>query len=310
MTINLFSTLNRTNNTALLQAGVDANLAKRNDAAKKIQTGQSFVTLKGSHDAGVARRLADDRSRLAAVSQHKANNVLAGADNKRQAQLLTDINAEVSRFEGEVISFQDGSLSRTKEQIADDFFDNMEKLINTREGGKYLLNPANPNEKPISGPAGTLKTINNVVDNLATSNYTSAEESLSEIEVGDEASVRTNPLHAGAAFIREYLAMGRNFRNNGPTSATYQASKDAGARAHSIATLNVGNIGDRIKASGEKNINVEAALLEEVESIEGINLPLEAVRLNDATNSIFASFNLTANLNRLDTQLIQAAAAA
>lgn len=305
-----FEIQNRTTVTAFLQTGVDKSTRDFRDAGKKVQTGKSFITLSEAHDAGVIRRLNSDRSRLSAVLQHKANNVLMKGDNSRQLTLLQKIQAEAVRFGEEVITFENGSATETKEQIADRHLDNMEKLLNTREGGKYLLNPANPNEKPVA--SGSLKTINNLVNGISTSSYTNTEKNLDTIEVADETPVSTNPMHAGSEFIREYLAAAWSFRNDGPpnNNPTYAEKVTAGNRAQGVMLTVLNNISKKISDGENNNTKVETVILEEIQGIEAINLPVEAVKLRDAMTSLIASFNLATSMNRISDQLVSAASAA
>lgn len=295
--------IGRQTRSAFLEANARKTREEIVKSATKVDTGQSFITLAEAQQAQMTDRLNDNRSGLVNISQFKSNQILATGDNSNHLNWLQNFKAKANEFEENVISFEaNNSQFGSREDLVNKFFDDVETLLNQKSGGKYMLNPSNPNEKPIQGQLRNIDTI--IVNGVATTSYTTAEDNMAQIGVADATFVRSKPLYAGAPFIMEYLALATTYKNNG-SDAEYEARSQAGNREYGIIFTNLENAQKEIANADNKNTSREAELLQENSSIASSRLEIDSLNLSTLLQSLTLSFSLQAGLNSSTNQITQ-----
>ena len=213
MATSLTSIMNRPSSGAALENHTKNIQPKIRENSQKILTQENYTSLGELQGDGSLPRLNECRAEIIQVKQCDNNCKAMNLDINQQTQLMADIRSEVTRFRGEIATY-DVSSSLTKEQMADKFFDNMELLLNRKGGdGNYILNPNNPKEAPVV--EGGLKKISNIINGKVTSNYTKTEANHDMIEVSSSTFVRKSQMHAGSEFVMQALAMANEFKING-----------------------------------------------------------------------------------------------
>lgn len=191
----------------------------------------------------------------------------------------------------------------TNADIADRALNRIQKILNTQDNGQYLFGGVNSTTEPCGNLAAT-----NIVQNVITTNYTSAAPNLMHINVSDIHKVSIGIDASNQAFAQTIAAMNRLKVLPVPPSQPNLAELEqtlvqAESLLDQLMTKN-GKAKDIIKDADGYNKSVELEANERINSTFTIGPAEAASNLKDAQMGLLVAFRVEKTTTRLFERLL------
>lgn len=278
-------------------------LGQLRESGTKLSTNSKYLDLAGMDSVGVRRTVDYTRSKLIKIENYETTIAITEPKLQNHSQALTDIGQVLAIFDGAV-----NSNTTTKQKAADDALTALSSILNRRENGEYIFGGKNSDESPL---LYDIVSTSNKVDGQVTSNYTSATEDMSTIDITDNDSVRTNRLNAAFPEIQQMIEMLHSYKDE-TDSATTTATKFTSV-TQSISRLqlqvntDIESINGTVDKPGAAEVlsSAKAAANSKLSAILDINVNEEAPNFTALSLSLVTGLSITQARNNVLSQFAQ-----